>query len=252
MKSFVFPHQHSFRLVQLTDCHLLAQPDGWYQGCQPALHLRQIIAFLQSDRPDAVILTGDLTQDHSAASYALLAELLSPLHCPVFLVPGNHDDLHLLTELTQRRPFVAAESLLLADWQLFLLDSKGPTPAGSFPQPKQQSLQQQFRQSTSTHFWLFMHHHPQPLACFIDQYGLTEQQAFWQLLQAEPRVRGLSHGHAHLAYQRQQQGIQLVGCPASSVQFLETPDWQTVNQGPQWCEWQFSAGGTVRWQFKRI
>ena len=48
MTSYLLPLQHSYRLVQLTDCHLLAQPDGWYQGCQPALHLRQIIAFLNT------------------------------------------------------------------------------------------------------------------------------------------------------------------------------------------------------------
>lgn len=252
MLSYVFPQQSRYRLVQLTDCHLLAEPDGWYQGCQPASHLQQIVTQLQQQRPDALILTGDLTQDHSEASYQLLAGLLSPLACPIFLVPGNHDDRELLAGLSKQSPFIASDSLQLADWQLLLLDSKGDTPAGSFELTKQYALQQQFMQSTAAHFWLFMHHHPQPLHCFIDRYGLNEQHAFWQLLQAEPRVRGLCHGHAHLAYQRQQQGIQLVGCPASSVQFLETPDWQTVNQGPQWCEWLFAAGGDVRWQFKRI
>jgi len=252
MKSYLFPAQASYRLVQLTDCHLLASADGWYQGCQPALHLQQIVEQLLQSPPDAVLLTGDLTQDHSRASYQLLAQLLAPLRCPVFFVPGNHDDPVLLAELQQQPPFHAASVLELADWQLWLLDSTGATPAGSFDSDKQQSLQQHFSASTASHFWLFMHHHPQPLACFIDRYGLTEQQQFWQLLLTETRVRGLSHGHAHLAYQRVQDGIQLVGCPATSVQFLTTPDWQTVAQGPQWCEWQFAAKGIVSWQFKRL
>lgn len=252
MTIYHLPMQAKYRLVQLTDCHLLANISDWYQGCQPAVHLQQIVMQLQIAPPDAVILTGDLTQDHSAASYQLLAKLLSPLACPVFLVPGNHDDVNLLQALTAQAPFVAAEGIQLADWQLLLLNSKGLTPAGSFAAAKQQLLQQHFQQSTAAYFWLFMHHHPQPLDCFIDQYGLQEQSTFWQLLAAEPRVRGLSHGHAHLAYQRVQDGIQLVGCPATSVQFLTTPDWQTVNQGPQWCEWCFSADGQVSWQFKRI
>lgn len=252
MQPFKLPQQPYYRLCQLTDCHLLATPDSWYQHCQPAVHLQKIVAHLQYERPDALILTGDLTQDHSVESYQLLSQILSPLGCPVFLVAGNHDDRKLLTELAQQPPFVAADCLQLADWQLLLLDSKGDSPAGDFGFTKQQKLQQQFADSSAANFWLFMHHHPLPLQCFIDQYGLIHQQAFWQLLQNEARVRGVSHGHAHLAYQRRVEHIQLVGCPASSVQFLETPDWQTVNQGPQWCEWYFGAGGKVHWQFKRI
>lgn len=252
MATYLFPIQANYRLVQLTDCHLLADATEWYRGCQPANHLQQIVAQLQTAPPDALILTGDLTQDHSEASYQLLASLLSPLHCPIFLVPGNHDDLNLLQGLARQAPFVVEDAMLLADWQVLLLNSKGSTPAGSFDPAKQQALAQQFQQSDAAHFWLFMHHHPQPLHCFIDQYGLVEQERFWQLLAAEPRVRGVSHGHAHMAYQRQQQGIKLIGCPATSVQFLATADWQTVNQGPQWCEWFFSAGGQVSWQFKRI
>lgn len=248
----VLPAQAAYRLVQITDCHLVANRQGVYQDCQPAAHLQRIVSHLQQDLPDAVILTGDLTQDHSSASYRLLAEICSHLPCPVLLLPGNHDDLAELTALTHTSALQLADTAQLGPWQLFLLNSKGPTPAGSFDASKQAALQQHFKQSQQAFFWLFMHHHPLPLHCFIDKHGLAEQAEFWQLLAAEPRVKGLAHGHAHLAYQRQHQGKTIVGCPASSVQFLYTADWQTVNRGPQWCEWQFTASGNVSWQFKRL
>lgn len=252
MSPYRFKQQHNYRVVQLTDCHLLDTAVGWYQGCQPAQHLIRIVAQLQHTPPDALILTGDLTQDHTAASYHLLAELLSPLPCPIFLVPGNHDDPELLYALAEQRPFELASSLQLADWELFLLNTKGPTPAGYFLQQQADALQAQCQRSTAQHFWLFMHHHPSPLHCFIDQYGLIEPETLWQSVQQEPRIRGISHGHAHMAYQKTQAGITVVGCPATSVQFLKTADWQTCNQGPQWCEWLFQDAGQVSWQFKRI
>ncbi len=251
MKTVQLPTKTQYRLAQITDCHLLADPKASYRECQPASHLAAIIATLVNELPDAVIFTGDLTQDHSAASYQLLAQLCQPLTCPVFLLPGNHDDLAALADLSRRAPFCHADAIGCGDWQLFLLNSKGHTPAGEFDEKRKLQLSQGFAKSDAAHFWLFSHHHPYPLDCFIDKHGLLDYQDFWHWLAAEPRVRGIAHGHAHMAYHKTQQGVDIVGCPASSVQFLATADWQTVNNGPQWCEWHFSAAGAVSWQFKR-
>lgn len=41
--------------------------------------------------PDAVVVSGDLTQDGEPAQYARVRELLAPLPMPVYSLPGNHD-----------------------------------------------------------------------------------------------------------------------------------------------------------------
>lgn len=247
-----FNPKQAYRVAQLSDCHLLAAFNDTYQQIQPAVHLAAIVDTLIAEQPDAVLLTGDVTQDHSAESYRLLARLLAPLSCPVFCLPGNHDDITQLELLCQQAPFRPERSLQLAHWQLLLLDTKGPTPAGVFPPAQQQWLAEQCQQSTAQALWLFCHHHPRPLNCFIDKHGQLDQAGLWQTIAAEPRIRGIAHGHAHYAYHRREHNIDIVGCPASSVQFLPTPDWQTVNGGPQWCDWLFSATGKVSWQFRQL
>ena len=247
-----FTPKENYYLVQITDCHLLQSADGYYQQVQPAKHLAAIIRQLHKDQPDAVILTGDLTQDHSEAAYRLLAGLMQGLTCPVFVTPGNHDDETMLSQLCVAPPFRIEQSLQLQGWQLVLLNTKGATPAGVFPYTQQQWLAQQCRDSTQANIWLFCHHHPVPLNCFIDKHGQQDQTALWRSIMTEPRIRGIAHGHAHHAYQRPEQGVTVVGCPASSVQFLPQPHWQTVNEGPQWCDWFFSAEGDVSWQFRRL
>jgi 3',5'-cyclic-AMP phosphodiesterase len=249
---YQFPAKSHYRLAQITDCHLLATADGWYQQVQPARHLRAIVECLARERPDAVLLTGDVTQDHSAASYQLLAQLLAPLNCPIFCLPGNHDDPAELAQLSRVAPFNPARSLLLASWQIVLLNTKGNTPAGVFLRAEQQWLQQQCQLSQAERIWLFCHHHPWPLNCFIDKHGQQHRDRLWQSIAGESRIRGIGHGHAHYAYQRTQQAITVVGCPASSVQFLATPDWQTVNGGPQWCDWVFASDGEVNWTFRQL
>jgi len=130
VRPYQFALKPQYYLAQLSDCHLLGSAEGRYKGIRPARHLAAIVQQLVQQQPDAVLLTGDVTQDHSTESYQLLAQLMAPLRCPVFCLPGNHDDISQLAALCQQAPFRPERSLGLAGWQLLLLNSKGDTPAG--------------------------------------------------------------------------------------------------------------------------
>lgn len=251
---YVFALQDSYRVIQISDCHLLAEPDCWFYGVQPYRQLEALVSQLHQNQPDALILTGDLTQDHSLASYQLLAQLLSGWSCPVFYLPGNHDDMELMQQAFVSSPFSPDTELSLGDWRLCLLNSKGPTPAGYFDTTRQQQLQQQLLSyPAEAAVWLFCHHHISPMGSFIDQHIQLDARELWQIIGSDRRIKGVAHGHCHYAYAKIQQGIQLVGCPASSVQFLLTPDYQPVAARPGYIEWIFNANAkaasAVDWQF---
>ncbi len=249
MSVYRFADAEPFVCYQITDCHLVAEPDGSYQGINPFNHLRTLLSQLA---PYPIILTGDLTQDHSKGSYELLRQLLADWPAPVFYLPGNHDDERLMAEVFQAAPFVAAKEVWAAGWQLLLLSTKGDTPAGSFPLAKQQALISRLQAEPLMPAWLFCHHHPKAIGSSIDEHGLVESEEFCQLLTHFKKVRGLAHGHCHHAYQSSHQHWQIVGCPASSVQFKLAPTWQTFSAGPQACLWRFSAGMQVEWEFIRV
>jgi len=250
----VFANQDFYRLLQISDCHLVAEPDGWFCGVQPYRQLQMLLSQLRANQPDAVLLTGDLTQDHSLQSYLLIAALFSDWTCPVFYLPGNHDDMELMQHAFRSAPFSAQTELSLGDWRLCLLNSTGPTPAGYFDSARQQQFQQQLTTyPPEAAVWLFCHHHISPMGSFIDEHIQLDAAALWQIIGSDPRIKGLAHGHCHYAYAKQQQGLQLVGCPASSVQFLLTPDYQPVAARPGYIEWIFHANAaancSVQWQF---
>lgn len=251
MPVYSLPEKPFYRIAQLSDCHLLAASGADYKGIRPAEHLQQIVTVLQSDLPDAVLLTGDLTQDHSIESYRHVQRILQVLSCPVFCLPGNHDDPQQLAWLTATAPFRPETHLRLGKWHLLLLNTKSTTPAGRFDETQQQWLQQQLATIPATDtVWLFCHHHPRPLGCFIDKHGQQDEERLWQTILADRRIKGIAHGHSHYAYHKRYQLVDIVGCPATSVQFLPTADWQTENKGPQWCEWHFADTAQVNWQFK--
>jgi len=64
--------QGPIRVLQFTDSHLLADPDGRFLGLRPAQTLDAVIrlALAQRGSPDLVLYTGDLTQDSSPEAYS--------------------------------------------------------------------------------------------------------------------------------------------------------------------------------------
>lgn len=77
-------------IVQLSDLHLcLKEP----LAAKNIFAQRAIDSVARlNPRPDAVILTGDLTEFGTPDEYAHLHRLLAPLDVPVFAIPGNHDE----------------------------------------------------------------------------------------------------------------------------------------------------------------
>lgn len=78
-------------IAQITDIHIGFEPGN--QEELNAQRLRAVVARLVEgpNRPDLVLLSGDLTEFGDAASYARLLELLAPLDMPLRVMTGNHD-----------------------------------------------------------------------------------------------------------------------------------------------------------------
>src|SRR4030095_15418261 len=80
-------------LVQFSDTHIKEPGRLAYAKADTAAGLSRAVEWVNRQRhaPKAVVITGDLTDGGRPAQYAHLRELLSPLRCPYYLMPGNHD-----------------------------------------------------------------------------------------------------------------------------------------------------------------
>lgn len=84
------------RILQISDPHIVVPPDRVSDRIDSADLLKRAVARIAADMPrigpiDAVIVTGDVSDDGKPASYALFRDLMAPLGLPVFVIPGNHD-----------------------------------------------------------------------------------------------------------------------------------------------------------------
>jgi calcineurin-like phosphoesterase family protein len=83
-------------LVQLSDLHI----GGNEGGLDPIPRLEAVIEAVRSlpNRPNAALVSGDLTDDGAAEGYRVVREMLARLEVPLHVIPGNHDDRGRLRE----------------------------------------------------------------------------------------------------------------------------------------------------------
>lgn len=196
-------------LAQLTDLHIREPGRLAYGRLDTAPYLRAAVAALNAlpQRPDAVVLTGDLTDFGRAAEYSHLAELLQPLAMPLYLLPGNHDERQQLrrsfpghqhwgeTGFVQYTVPIGAHGL-----RLVALDTVEPgAPHGRLCPQRLQWLADTLHRHRGEPVVVAMHHPPfETLIGHMDQIGLLEgADALAQILSEHPAVERVVCGHLH-------------------------------------------------------
>lgn len=83
-----FPYRDGFRLMQLTDLHLV-RPDGWVEQQM----LEMIRTLIHQEQPDFIAITGDLSySDWTDCCYRTFCDFMDEIGVPWAYAMGNHDD----------------------------------------------------------------------------------------------------------------------------------------------------------------
>lgn len=198
-------------LVQLTDTHVREPGRLAYGRIDTAPYLRRAVASVRAlrQRPDAVVVTGDLTDFGRSAEYAHLCALLEPLAgLPVYLLPGNHDDRDALRCAFPGHRYLGAPggfihySVPVGGLQLIALDTSTPgKPHGELCPARLEWLAEELDRCTARPVVVAMHHPPfRTLIGHMDRIGLLEgAPALEALIRRHPNVERLICGHLHRA-----------------------------------------------------
>lgn len=208
------------RLVQITDCHLHADPEARSRKGYPLRQLQAVLARAQALRPDLLLITGDISQDETPASYRHACEAFAAFDCPWFWFPGNHDHPQFMAEQREIHDEVDLQA-----WRLLMLDSRVAGQVhGELGQAQLQALALRLEEDERPTL-LAMHHPPLEVGSeWMDAIGLADREALWQTLAAYGQVRGILCGHIHQAFAARHASpygdIAVYGCPATADQFL--------------------------------
>lgn len=219
-------------LVQLSDPHLLSGEAERCSGVPTWRTFDAVLADVGGRFPDldCLVLTGDIAQDESPATYARLAAMLAPWRNRCRLIPGNHDDPEALrTAFSDRVPSAAGPvtfSDRLGDWRIIGLDTHLTGEVRGRIEPQQLAwLRGEINRHRDEPVLIFMHHPPLPVGCrWIDELSLLDPMPFLELVRASPGVRGVACGHVHQVHEDRIGEAYFFSAPSTAFQFAPSGD----------------------------
>jgi 3',5'-cyclic AMP phosphodiesterase CpdA len=215
-------------LVQFSDTHIRLPGQLAYRRVDTsALLARAVASALALPRAvDAVVITGDLTDFGRPDEYAQLRRLLAPLACPVYLLPGNHDD---CAELRRAFPEHAhlcesGEAFLqyaidLGGLRLVVVDTTvHRAPHGELDSLRLGWLDATLAEAPGVPTIVAMHHPPfRTLIGHMDEIGLLHGEASLAAIVARhPQVERIVCGHLHRSIQFRFAGTLAMTAPSTA------------------------------------
>lgn len=216
-------------LAQLSDLHIC---DEW-EGVDPVAQVERVVEAIRAlpNRPDAVLVTGDLTDDAGEESYARARELLARLDAPLYVLPGNHDDRRRLREAFEL-PGSADEpvnySADVGGLRLVAFDSIVPgRDPGAYSQEQLRRLDERLGEQHEAPTLLALHHPPLPTGISgWDEINLTrtDREAMAELAARHPQLRAIVCGHLHRTAVGAVGGCAVLSAPSACLQVR--PDYE--------------------------
>ncbi len=213
------------RLINFSDCHLIETAGERLRGTDTDAMLGALVERLVTAEPppDAFLMTGDLSQDGSVASYrragAHFARLGAPTHC----IPGNHDLPAVMAETLAGGQARFERVFARGGWRVIFLDSTVPGADDGFLRDDELAALDAALGAArpDEHALVCLHHHPVAVGGAWESFvSLENADAFFAVLDRHACVRGLLWGHIHQPFDGWRGSVRLMGTPATCFQFM--------------------------------
>jgi Icc protein len=249
------------RIVQLTDCHLFADPQAELREVRVRETFERVLDAVERQYPDAdrLILTGDLTHDERPATYRSLRDRLARWVSRLRLIPGNHDNRRMMrdvfseriTALDDRNVFVDD----LAEWRLIGLDSQVPGSLhGELGDAQRAWLEERLKERPGRPTILFVHHPPVAVqSAWLDRIGLLDAEPLLERTSPSSAVRAVGCGHVHQEFAITIGAATVLTTPSTGVQFRPRTETLEVDAlAPGFRVFELESDGTFVTRVERL
>lgn len=208
-----------FVLIQISDLHIGAE----WSGGDPERTLAAAVAAVAAfpGGADAILVSGDLTENGGEAEYARARALLAGLPAPCHVIPGNHDErgaLRRAFELPGKGEEPIQYAVDLGPLRLLALDTLCPGgDAGELDEARLAWLEEELAREPGRPALIALHHPPLAIGIEVwDEIGLAAagRERLERIVAANPQVLGLVSGHVHRAIVGQVGGRPALAIPS--------------------------------------
>ncbi|SEP90267.1 Icc protein [Ectothiorhodospira magna] len=245
------PFARPQRIVQITDLHLCEQPgDIMDSGLNTDHSLRQVLDRIRrrEKTPDLMLVTGDLVHTPAPTAYRRLRALFNPLPWPVQCLPGNHDEPQMMEDVLCRDNISCRKAVSRGEWLFVNLCSvvEGQ-PHGLLAEGELAFLDEVLTRHPARNALISLHHPVVFIGSpWIDAISLHNTEAFFEVVDRHPQVRGVLFGHVHQRVEQVRNGVRLMGTPSTCVQFTpRTQKFKLDRLPPAYRRLELHANGHI-------
>ena len=222
---------HKIRVIQITDTHLFGDANGSLMGVRTRDTLSAVLELISQKYNDfeCMLVTGDLTQDGSTASYEYLKEALADLGKPFYWLCGNHDSPNVMASVL---PEAMVKQIPVGNWQILMLNSQVTGSVhGHLSQSELEILEKHLHQSPERHTLVALHHHPDSLnSRWIDKISLDNPADLKPIIEQYQQIKAIIHGHVHQENEYIFADTPVLSTPSTCLQFTPKSDDFKVDQ----------------------
>jgi len=241
-------------LIQITDPHLMADPDGDLLGMKTLDSLHRVLATMREQGdPDAVLVTGDIAADGDAEAYNYLEAALPATMVSAWL-PGNHDDRGKVSPELKKR---FSRIVMSSHWIILMLDTQAAGHVeGHLSHFELDQLNNAIEQANADgkHLLVATHHPVQSVgSAWLDRQQVGNGREVISRLQRCQGNALVISGHVHQATDREVDGIRLLTTPSTCIQFApNSEDFGLDDNDPGMRRLALHANGEVETEIIRI
>ncbi len=249
------------RLVQISDCHLFADPHAALLGLKTDDSLDDVLNhidhFEKHKGIDAFLVTGDLSQDGSAQSYQRLLRKTQHLGHSQGWIQGNHDLDLPMQACSGLRPILSPGILKPAPgWQVILLNSSVEHQIhGHISDEHLRFLEEALAKAASMHSLVVTHHPPCAIGCaWLDRQCIDNPDPFEHIIKRyQDRVRAILCGHVHQQAEVRFASTRVWSTPSTCIQFKPASDGFALDPvGPGYRVLELHQNGGIHTYVSRV
>ncbi|MCY7296279.1 metallophosphoesterase [Alteromonas sp. a30] len=225
----------TIRLLQISDCHLFADTQKCgYADINPLLTLNAVLDSAKKERPDRILLTGDVSGDGSVKSYQHLYNALDSRGwlANTRMIPGNHDDPNLMMRQFNDKICRVNGFEDVGQWRFHYLNSHHEGTKGLVEKSRLDELEQDISQASEKHQIVAVHHHPLDCIHWMDKHDWVNRDEFLQLMHFMPKPVRVLYGHVHHAVNRTFNAQEYYACPSTCWQWAQTEQFGVSDVAP--------------------
>ena len=192
------------RIIHMSDLHLTKGGCPIWETDTMEHFNRSIDIIRKMKDIDAIIVSGDISDDGSEWTYQYADRLFSSLGIPTYCCPGNHDSLRVMLE--EYRPSfynVLPPSCKIGGWKLLMLNSviqadENPNQNKARGWLSEESLsyvKQELEERLPT--IIVLHHPPLEPGGWLNRRLLDNRDVFNEIIDSYDNARLVIYGHIH-------------------------------------------------------